>query len=193
VDIRKPIKFPRFDIRPGTIWLLPVNYFLNFPPSLLCYDERNKEYFVEEDNGYWCNNGKYNSNLGETNVIVKAQVRPFLVIQKPDALKKIDELGAQGWHYNAIAGFPVSSYSNIVEHSTSNANFHIDPVRLKEKNDYDFYHYLPSDSITCLKNESYVTMTTITRLHISYFTHLSGAAEQNDYNGIAEKFRKIFL
>ncbi len=184
-------------ITSGRIYWLPVNYALDFPPNLIFYDSTSKEYYPEENN-YWCTNGKYKTDRGETQIIVSAKVRPFLVIQKPDTLSNLEKLSVPSWQQNTISGFPVTSYSNLtktnrlVEDHSSNELTRIDPIRLKNNNDYVFHHYLPADSTTLLEKDSYIAITTLTRLHVKYFTHPGGAIAGNDYQKIIEKFKNIY-
>lgn len=182
-NLTDTVEFP-----PGSIWLLPVSFFLEFPPNLVFPVENSDKFIVSSDNNIWCKNNKYYPSKIDRRVAIKAKVRPFLIIQQPNVLREMRNLGAFSWHKDSIAGLPISSYANVVKHESTK----IDPVRLK-KNGYSLYHYLAADNQTKLSKDSYVAMTTITRIHLKYFTHLVGYLGKNDYKEISEKISKIFL
>ncbi len=181
-------------IRPGTIWWLPVSYIVDYPPKIMFHDERNKEHYIQEDITYWRNESdlSYKSDLGPTQVAIDVEIRPFLVIQKPDSLKLMKDLGVPNWYRNAVAGFPISSLNNLLENKDANRNFHVDLDRLKNRNDYEFLHYLPADAKTQLNRESYVALAAIATLNIEYFTDKRGVIEDKDYSVITGKIRGYF-
>lgn len=181
-------------IRPGTIWWLPVTYILDYPPDFLRYDEKNKEHYIDQQNEYWCNEEdlSYKTGLGSTKVVSIAEIRPFLVIQKPDMLQTMKELVVPVWYRNAVTGFPISSVSNLQENLVGSGRVKIDIDRLKDRNDYEFIHYLPNDNITDLKKESYIVLAAIATLNIEYFTDKRGSITDSDYKKIKAKINKYF-
>lgn len=176
------------EIKPGTIWLLPVYFFLEFPPHILNYGESDSFYIseevkVERTNSYWCEDKKYFNPKRKSWVALEAKVRPFLVMQKPMVAKEGEKYFIS-WQGNSVAGLPITSLYHL-----ENENIKIDPGILERDNNYPYHYFIPNDKTTRIKKKSYVVITTLTRIHRSYFTHPLGKLPEEKVSEIIKKFK----
>lgn len=180
------------EVIPGTIWLLPVYFFLEFPPHILNCGESDSLYIpekvkVERTNSYWCEDQKYFNPNKDTQrkswVALEAKVRPFLVMQKPMVSTEGEKRYFISWQGNSVAGLPITSLSRL-----DKENIKVDPRILESDNNYPYHYFIPNDETTKIKKKSYVVITTLTRIHRSYFTHPLGKLPDNKVNEIIKKF-----
>jgi mRNA-degrading endonuclease toxin of MazEF toxin-antitoxin module len=174
-------------LRAGSIWYLPINYVMDFPPVLLCEDG---EGFYKHEEDTWINskNGKYEYGIDEQEVVIKAKPRPFLVFQNPDLLESIQELRLPKHYGNVVAGFPITGLENLEQNTSSQ----VDVSRLTSKNDYEFIHYIPNLEQGDFSKGSCVLLNTPRTLMLNFFTTHIGCLNEDDMLHVKQKIARIF-
>jgi len=177
-----------FALQTGCIWYLPLNYVMESPPLFLF--EVQDDCFIEYDESIWMdtNTGRYEYGSKEQNVVLKAKVRPFLVFQQPELLRTLESLQVPKWYGDSVTGFPISGVENLEDETKAKINLR----RLKDENNYDFIHYIPTTGKNGLLKDSCAILCAPINVNIFFFTTHIGQIEQRDTNSIKRKVRRIF-
>lgn len=176
-------------IKPGTIWLTPVSYSLNYLPETIWVDD-NQELLRETDTNilhrYWHDKGlSYKSVSSETVSFV--EVRPFLVISDYADIIKVEQLRLPTWYSNAVVGFPITKTENLRE--KEDINFDLEKSIIS--NNLEYLHFLQKTDKNGLSFDSYISISAITFLDKKFFSQKIGVID-NEFEDILAKFKNFF-
>jgi len=171
-------------IRPGAVFILPVQYTSKFPTTFVERMGSEPELFSEAklkvgDVWYDESSGRYEMGSGEQELVFKAKVRPFLIVR---CVSVKDVM----WHEDQIFGLPICSLKPRMRNNLTFMN------KLRNQEISFLYRLNPNYyKSQGLPKESFVRITTPFLISPAYFTHYCCLVRQGDLRQIRSKLTKF--